>query len=111
METRGTGLTPQRLPSPWERKPLELGKEPDQGPMVTSKPTSRSLAPIPGEVNTQLAMGGNFVQEQLNARPGTRGGIHTPPTPEGDKGGFGVDDLDHVTGKPTKGSTKPRGAF
>jgi hypothetical protein len=35
----------------------------------------------------------------------------TPPTPEGDKGGFGVDDLEHVTGKPVIGKTKGRGTF
>ncbi len=43
MENRGTGLTPRRPPPEWERKPLEMTREPDQGPSKDMAPTSRSM--------------------------------------------------------------------
>ena len=45
METRGTGLTPRRPPSQWERKPVNMTAEPDQGPGKTMAPTSRDASP------------------------------------------------------------------
>jgi hypothetical protein len=122
METRGTGLTPNRMPKEWEKRPLDLGHDDpgSPGPEVTSKPTSRSLAPLPGEVNTVIMQGGDFVAQQISSRPGMRQQGQTPPTNAGIGGtdndvlaadGFGPEDTDHHTGKKTEGSTKGRGAF
>jgi hypothetical protein len=111
MENRGTGLTPRKPPSPWERKPLELGKEADQGAMKTGTPTTRSMDRQPNDVQQMFDQAGNYVGQILTGRPGMQPERATPATNQGDTGGFGAEDLDHTTGKPTKGETLPRGSF
>ena len=68
----GTGLRPQRLPSEWEKRPLELTKESPQGPEKQGAVTSRSMqAPIPSTVVDAMASApGGFVTQILAGRPG-----------------------------------------
>lgn len=82
IESRGTGLTPNRMPSQWEKRPLEMSKEAPQGAAETSRPTSRSLAPIPGEVTSKLSQGdpGGFLGSVLASRPSA-----AVPSPDGDQ--------------------------
>ena len=72
-ETRERAGQPpvQRMPKEWERRPLPMTQESPQGPAVTGKPTMRSLAPIPGDVTTQLQEGdpGGFLAGVLASRP------------------------------------------
>jgi hypothetical protein len=71
MEYRGTGVPVRRPPGQWEKETLPITQEPKQGPMKTSEPTSRSQAPIPGEVQTQFAqMPGSFFNQIIAGRAG-----------------------------------------
>lgn len=114
----GTGLKPQRLPVEWEKRPLEMTKESPQGPEKTGRPTMRSLAPIPGEVVTQLNQGdpGGFVAGVLASRPSAA--IRTAPGDDGNvqTGNQGGEEqakgsASKVTGTPVMGSTSPKGMF
>lgn len=67
MENRGTGLSPNRVPGEWMKRPLEIGKEPAQGAAKTSRPTSRSLETF--AVSTE-ARSTDFMQQILSERPG-----------------------------------------
>ena len=75
METRGTGLTPGRLPSEWEKRPLEMTKEAPQGPEVTSRPTSRDFTPA-------TLNAGGFMGAVMRTRPSaqveSRAGVMEP---------------------------------
>ncbi len=51
----------QKLPSEWEKRPLNMTGEPAQGPMKTSMPTSRDLAP---------GSSGNYTTDLISSRPG-----------------------------------------
>lgn len=42
MENRGTGLTPNRVPSEWQKSKVDMTSAPKQGPTSTMAPTSRS---------------------------------------------------------------------
>ncbi len=78
METRGTGLTPQRLPSEWEKETLEMTKESPQGPEKTSRPTSRDFTPAA----LDSARGGGFMGAVMRSRPSAqveaRAGVMEP---------------------------------
>ncbi len=78
METRGTGLTPQRLPSEWEKETLEMTKESPQGPEKTSRPTSRDFTPS----TIDSARGGGFMGAVMRGRPSAqveaRAGVMEP---------------------------------
>jgi hypothetical protein len=54
-----------------------MTKEPDQGAMVTSRPTSRSLNPAPEHIGT----GGNFTTGVIDARPGVMAQRALAPIP------------------------------
>jgi len=115
----GTGLKPGRLPSEWEKRPLQMTKEPDQGPEVTSKPTMRSLAPMNQPVIDQLQQAdpGGFISGILASRPGAA----VARTRPGDDGNISVGgqageeqakgSATKVTGKPVMGQTNPKGMF
>jgi len=45
MENRGTGLTPGRLPSEWQKAKVDMTSAPKQGPSQTMAPTSRDHSP------------------------------------------------------------------
>lgn len=117
MQSRGTGVTPGRLPSEWEKGTLAMTKESPQGPAKTGQATSRSLAPIPGTVVGALQQGdpGGFMAGVLAGRPGQA----VRKTPDGDapvSGAFtGSDEPEglatKVTGKPVMGSTLAKGTI
>ena len=118
METRGTGLKPQRLPSEWEKRPLQMTKESPQGPAKTGKATSRSLAPIAGTVVTQLQQGdpGGFISSVLASRPSAA--VRTKPGDDGNVGGTSKGGSEEAAGSATKttgskavGKTSPKGMF
>ena len=73
MEERGTGLRPQRLPGEWEKRPLEMTKEPDQGALKTSRPTARR------DLNPNQAASGGFMGQVMAARPSAQSrAMHEP---------------------------------
>ncbi len=65
MENRGTGLSPNRVPKEWEKGTLNMTGQPAQGPMVTSRPTSRDLAP-----GNSVEIAGDFTRDMIAQRPG-----------------------------------------
>ncbi len=67
MENRGTGLTPNRLPSEWEKRPLEMTREPDQGPGKESHPTMRDLQSA--QLDTSPA---SFTDQLIASRAGVQ---------------------------------------
>lgn len=112
MESRGTGLRPQR-PAGWEQQATINFKSPGgpnsapQGPAKGPAVTSRSMqAPIPGEIGTQLQQGpGGFLGQILMGRPGMEG-ERSRPGNDGNtaKGGFGASGGPAITGSPTVGN-------
>lgn len=75
MDSRGTGLRPQR-PAGWEKTgmisisatgPNAAPQGPAKGPAVTSRSMQ---APIPGDSVGALQQGGGFLAQQLAGRPG-----------------------------------------
>jgi hypothetical protein len=70
-ESRGSGLRPQRLPSEWEKRPLNLTQESPQGAAKTSRPTSRDLGVH--STDTASAAPGNFTDMVMRGRPGLAG--------------------------------------
>ena len=67
METRGTGLTPQRMPKEWEKETLPMTAEAPQGPAKTSRPISSRdyLSTFQGDT-----VGGGFMGAIMASRPG-----------------------------------------
>jgi hypothetical protein len=73
--------------------------------------SARSLAPGDAQVNDCLKEGGgSYVNAIISTRPGQRMEGKAPAMPASDDAFTGVD-MDHVTGKPTKGETMGRGTF
>ena len=132
---KGGAVPAQRLPSEWQRQPLEMGKESPQGAMKTSRPTSRSftgsvldarpgmlaqraLAPIPSHVVTVLAEApGGFCAQHI-AGDGTFAAERFQPGDDGNIAGNGdftgatalaKGSASKVTGGPIKGSTGGKG--
>ncbi len=73
MESRTTTGMPaggnggkQRLPSEWQNQSVlaQMGREPDQGAMKTSRPTMRNLNPVTGGESR------DFSRSMIDARPG-----------------------------------------
>lgn len=132
MENRGTGLTPNRLPSEWEKSKVNLTSEPDQGPSKTmpatrdisggtsftdvamrgrpsslySEQRSVAQAPIPTDVIDVLSDApGGFVSQ-------TVAGVGSFATEEQDGGGGGntgepANNVDFARGSATRTTGKP----
>ena len=74
METResrpaGGSGPKQRPPGEWQNQALlpHMNREPDQGAMVESKPTYRSLNPAPGQTGSGSL---DFTADQMSGRAG-----------------------------------------
>ncbi len=71
MDNRGTGRALEgmpkvnRMPKEWEKATLEMTKEPEQGPMKTSRPTARDFVP-----GNSVAIAGDFTRDIIAGRPG-----------------------------------------